>query len=144
MIYEPGEVKAVVYKDGKQWPTDTVVATGEAAALRLTADRTIITADGEDPTFITAEVIDSKGNVVPTANNAIQFDVSSPSVIVATDNRFPGDLTKFPSTKRNVFNGLALAIVWSEPSKARRIKVSATGNLKGAEIVVTAKTERVN
>ncbi|KFZ25208.1 hypothetical protein V502_00311 [Pseudogymnoascus sp. VKM F-4520 (FW-2644)] len=113
VVYEPGEVKVVVYKDGKQWSTDNVVTTGEAAALRLSADRTTITADGEDLTFITAEVVDSNGNVVPTANNAIQFDVSSPGVIVATDNGFPGDLTKFPSTKRNALNGLALAIVRS-------------------------------
>lgn len=84
----------------------------------MSADRTTITADGEDLTFITAEVIDSKGNVVPTANNTIQFEVSSPGVIVATDNGFPGDLTKFPSTKRNAFNGLALAIVRSQPGKA--------------------------
>lgn len=110
----------------------------------MSADRTTITAAGKDLTFITAEVVDSKGNLVPTANNAIQFDVSSPGVIVATDNGFPGDLTKFPSTKRNAFNGLALAIVRSEPGKAGGIKVSATGDLKGAEIVVTAKNERDN
>ena len=110
----------------------------------MTADRTTITADGEDLTFITAEVVDSKGNVVPAANTAIQFDVSSPGVIVATDNGFPGDLTKFPSTKRNAFNGLALAIVRSEPGKAGHIKISAMGDLKGAEIVVTAKTEQGN
>lgn len=70
--------------------------------------------------------------------------MSSPGVIVATDNGFPGDLTKFPSTKRNAFNGLALAIVRSEPGKAGRIKISATGDLKGTEIIVTAKTERGN
>ncbi|KFY08661.1 hypothetical protein V492_06018 [Pseudogymnoascus sp. VKM F-4246] len=144
VVYEPGTVNVVVYKDGKRWSTDTVVTTGEATALRLTADRTSITADGEDLTFITAEVIDSKGNVVPTANNAIQFDVSGPGVIVATDNGFPADLTKFPSTKRNAFNGLALAIVRSEPGKSGHIKVSATGDLKGAEVAVTAKSERGN
>ncbi|OBT80162.1 hypothetical protein VF21_00615 [Pseudogymnoascus sp. 05NY08] len=141
IIYEPGEVKVIVYKNGKRWSSDTVVTTGKAVALQLSADRNTITADGEDLTFITAEVIDSKGNVVPTANNAIQFDVSSLGVIVATDNGFPGDLTKFPSTKRNAFNGLDLAIVRSEPGKAGRIKVSATSDLNGTEIVVTAKTE---
>lgn len=98
--------------------------------MRLTADRTAITADGEDLTFIMAEVVDSKGNVVPTANNSIQFDVSSPGVIVATGNGFTGDLAKFPSTKRNAFNGLAFAIVRSEPGKAGRIKVSATGDFQ--------------
>ncbi|OBT83729.1 hypothetical protein VE02_06811 [Pseudogymnoascus sp. 03VT05] len=54
VIYEPGEVKVIVYKDGKRWSTDPVVTTGKAAALRLSADRTTITADGEDLTFSTA------------------------------------------------------------------------------------------
>ncbi|KFY29634.1 hypothetical protein V494_08594 [Pseudogymnoascus sp. VKM F-4513 (FW-928)] len=144
VVYEPGTVNVVVYKDGKRWSTDTVVTTGEATALRLTADRTTITADGEDLTFITAEIIDSKGNVVPTAKNAIHFDVSGPGVIVATDNGYPADLTKFPSTKRNAFNGLALAIVRSEPGKSGHIKVSATGDLKGAEVAVAAKSGKGN
>jgi beta-galactosidase len=67
--------------------------------VRQSADRTTITVDGEDLTFITAQIIDSKGNVVPTANNAIQLQVSNPGVIVATNNGFLENLTKFPSTK---------------------------------------------
>ncbi|KFY54786.1 hypothetical protein V497_07444 [Pseudogymnoascus sp. VKM F-4516 (FW-969)] len=99
VVHEPGEVIVVIDKDSKRWSTDTVVTTGEAAAVRQSADRTTITADGEDPTFITAQIIDSKVNVVPTANNAIQLQVSSPGVIVATNNGFLEDLTTFPSTK---------------------------------------------
>lgn len=56
VTYELGDVTAVVYNDGKQWATDAVVPR--------------------------VEVVDSKGNVVLTSNNAVQFDVSSPGVIV--------------------------------------------------------------
>ncbi|KFY58767.1 hypothetical protein V496_05970 [Pseudogymnoascus sp. VKM F-4515 (FW-2607)] len=111
----------VVYNDGIQSSTDAVVPTGEAAG-----------------------VVDSKGNVVLTSNNAVQFGVSSPGVIVATDNGFNGDLTKSPFTKRNAFDGLALAIVRSELGKGGYIKISTTSDVKGAEIAVTAKTGRVS
>lgn len=60
----------------------------------------------------------------------------------ATGNGFPGDLTKSPFTKRNAFYGLALAIVRSEQGKGGHIKISATSDVKRAEIAVTAKTRQ--
>ena len=46
--YEPGELKVVVYKEGKKWSEDVVKTTGEPAKLELTADRETIMADGKD------------------------------------------------------------------------------------------------
>ncbi|KAL4914075.1 glycoside hydrolase superfamily [Aspergillus aurantiobrunneus] len=139
VVYEPGEVRVVVYREGERWATDSVVTTGDAVGLRLSTDQATIDADGEDLAFVTVEVVDAKGDVVPTADNEIQFSVSGPGVIVATDNGFPADLTRFSSSVRNAFSGLALAIVRSEAGEAGSITVQATsGALEGAEVVVTA------
>lgn len=65
VVYTPGELHVVAYKNGKEWAEDTKRTTGEPAYLRLTADRSDIKGDGKDLSFITAAVVDDRGDVVP-------------------------------------------------------------------------------
>ncbi|KAL4867522.1 hypothetical protein BDV12DRAFT_198088 [Aspergillus spectabilis] len=111
VVYQPGKLHVQTYRNGRKWATDTVVTTGEKSRLRLSADRDRIVADGDDLSFITLEIVDKKGRVVPHSNDFIKFSISGPGEIVATDNGFPSDLTIFTSKERKAFYGLALAIV---------------------------------
>jgi beta-galactosidase len=128
VVYEPGELKVVAYKDGKEWATDTVRTTGPAVKLLLEPDRATIAGDGHDLAFVTCTVADKDGLMVPRSENPIAFEISGPGEIVATDNGDATDMTIFSCHERKAFNGLALAIV-----KAKRGK---TG-----EITLTAKSE---
>jgi beta-galactosidase len=137
VIYQPGEVRVVAYKNGREWATDVVQTTGEPAALRLHADRSVISADGVDLSFITVEVVDRKGNVVPQATSSIQFSVSGAGQLVATDNGDASDYTSFPSAERQAFSGRALAIVKGGQGKKGQMVVKATAKgLKSDAIVV--------
>ncbi|EWZ40815.1 beta-galactosidase [Fusarium oxysporum Fo47] len=109
--YQPGEVRVVVYKNGKEWATQTTQTAGEATRIKLEKDREAIDADGEDLVYLKATITDSTGRAVPSANNSVVFSVEGPGEIVATDNGYPADFTAFPSKTRNAFNGLVLAIV---------------------------------
>ena len=111
VVYEPGELHVVTYKDGRLWANASVTTTGPAAAIRLTADREAISGDGKDLVYVTADVVDSEGRIVPTADNEIHFSVSNGGQIVATDNGDPADLVAFPSMSRKAFSGKALAIL---------------------------------
>ncbi|RDW76791.1 Beta-galactosidase [Aspergillus mulundensis] len=139
VVYEPGEVYVVAYKDGTEWATHTVRTAGAPAALRLSADREAIAADGEDLLFVTVEVVDAEGIVVPQADNLIHFEVSGPAEIVATDNGFQADFTAFPSHDRKAFNGLALAIVKGVDGRKGDIVVTASsqGVEKGEVVMKT-------
>lgn len=125
VVYQPGELHVMTYKNGKPWANDTVRTTGPAAQLQLTADRTTINADGSDLSFITLRVVDSKGAVVPQADNPITFSLSGPGEIVATDNGDPADLVAFSSTERKAYSGLALVIVRAKPGDSSPIAVTA-------------------
>lgn len=111
VIYEPGELQVVSFKDGKPWANTTLKTTGVPVSLRLSADRASISSDGIDLVFITAEVVDVNGLVVPTAENEIDFSVPNNAHVVATDNGYPQDLVPFSSTTRKAFSGKALGIV---------------------------------
>ncbi|KAI1425347.1 glycoside hydrolase superfamily [Xylaria sp. FL1777] len=139
VVYAPGELHVVTYKNAKVWATATVETVGDVVGLRLTADRSSIRADGEDLAYITVEVIDSKGRVVPRATNNIAFDVSGAGELVATDNGDPADFTVFPSKERNAYSGLALAIVRAKADKQGLITITALGaNLKTASVAMKA------
>jgi len=140
VTYAPGDLRVVTYKNGAVWAEATKKTVGAAAALTIKADRTTISADGYDLSFITVAVVDGSGEVMPNASDSVTFSVSGPGEIVATDNGDPIDQTPFPSLTRNAFHGLALAIVRSSPGKAGEITVSASAtSLAGANVLLNAK-----
>lgn len=126
VVYQPGELKVVAYKDGRPWAEDTVRTAGEAAGLKLEVDRSLLRADGLDLGFVTASVADERGDLVPRAKPVVTFTVEGPADLVATDN---GDATShvtFSSATRPAFNGLVLAIVRPRAGEAGVIRVRAS------------------
>ena len=122
--YEPGVIKAISRKDGKVVLTKEIKTAGKPAKIILTADRNNIKADGNDLSFITAKVVDAKGNVVPDADNLIEFTAKGEGEVIATDNGLQTSLEPFKSNKHKAFNGLCLAVVQSK-EKAGEVVVTA-------------------
>ena len=75
VIYKPGELKAVAYKNGATIGESVMRTAGPPASIRLTPDRTELMPTGED-FFILVEAVDAEGNVVPLANDMLTFRVS--------------------------------------------------------------------
>jgi beta-galactosidase len=139
--YEPGELKAVAYKNGKKWAEDIVETTGEPVRLEASADRGEIRADGKDLSFITVRVTDKNGLTVPRANNPIKFEIEGSGEIVATDNGDPTNLVPFPSKERDAFSGLALVIVRFHEGASGSIAVKAKSpGLKEAKVGVKPRS----
>ncbi|KAH8910490.1 glycoside hydrolase [Coniochaeta sp. PMI_546] len=139
VTYEAGELRVVTYKDGKDWANATVRTPGAAAGLQLSTykNRTTIQADGADLSFITAAVVDDKGEFVATATDNIAFSVKGPGEILSTDNGDATDYVAFPSKERKAFAGLALAIVKAKTGATEPITVTAEAKgLKAAAITI--------
>ena len=140
VVYEPGELKVIAYKDGKEWATDTVRTAGDAAKMDLKPDHAAINADGHDLSFVTLTIRDSSGIMVPRAKNLIRFSVSGPGEIVATDNGDATDLSVFSSHDRKAFNGLALVIIKAKRGRTGQIVVTAESDgLPAVSCTVTTK-----
>lgn len=135
VMYEPGELIAKGKKDGKEY-TYRVVTAGEPAQIRLSADQSKIKADPSDVAHITVEILDKDGNVVPTADNLIEFKVDG-AQIIGVENGNMRDLSSSKANKRKAFNGLCMAII--QAKNAGRIKVEATSQgLSGGSIEINA------
>jgi beta-galactosidase len=125
IVYEPGTLSVITYRDGRKWATAEMRTTGAAAKLVLTPDHREIRADGRDLVFVTLAIQDRAGRTVPRANHQIRFSIQGPGQIVATDNGDPTSFEPFQSPDRRAFNGFALAIVRATRGASGTIKVTA-------------------
>jgi beta-galactosidase len=140
VLYEPGELKAMAYKNGTPWAEEIIQTTGDPASLVAEADRATIFADGKDLSFVTVQVIDQDLQPVPDANSPIEFSLEGPGEIIATDNGDPTDFTPFPSSERRAFNGFALVIVRSCKDQSGDITLHASSyGLKGTSVRIQSK-----
>lgn len=121
--YRPGELKAVARRDGKIVATDVLRTAGEPHAVRLTADRTSLPADGHSLLFVTAEVVDDRGTVVPDADHLLRFDVTGGS-LAGVDNGRQESAERYQASTRTAFHGKALAVVRAG-TRAGTLKVTA-------------------
>ena len=140
VVYAPGELKVVAYLKGKEWATDTVKTTGEAAKILLSVDRDKITADGLDLAFVTVTIADKNGLLVPRSHNLVKFSVTRPGEIVAVGNGDAASHEPFQAKQRKAFNGLCQVIVKAKAGEkgSMTLKAEAEG-LEKAEIVMSGR-----
>jgi beta-galactosidase len=127
VVYEPGELKAVAYKDGRQIGEAVMRTAGKPTALRLTADRKDLVASGEDLCYILVEALDEKGTLCPLADDLIRFRIDGPAEIAAVGNGNPLSLEPFQADHRKLFYGKAMLILRTQEGQGGTVRVSATG-----------------
>ena len=117
--YQPGTLRAEAGSDRKELQT-----AGAPARLRLTADRQQPTADGQPLLFITIEVVDSEGRIVPEAQQLLEVKVTGGSLL-GLGNANPRDNDPYYDTKHSTWNGRALAVI--KPAKKGKTVVEVNG-----------------
>jgi beta-galactosidase len=139
LVYKPGKLEAKGYKGGKLVTKDVVETTSAPSQVALNSDVTTLKADGCDVAVIRVTIKDDKGRVVPTANNLVKFSIEGSGKIIGTGNGNPTSHEPDKASQRMAFNGYCLVLVQSEKQAGEfRLKASSD-NLKGTEVVISAK-----
>ena len=138
--YEPGTVKVITYdKSGKAVAEKEIHTAGKPERIELTADRTQLTANGKDLSFITVRIVDKDGNLCPDANHLVRFKVKGAGTYRAAAN---GDATctkLFHEPEMPLFSGMLTAIVQTG-EKAGEITFEATAKgVTGATLKLQSK-----
>jgi beta-galactosidase len=125
--YAPGELRAIALdKDGTQTASLAFRTTGIPSRLRLRTDREHIRASRDDLSFVTVEVTDEKGLLVPDAALPVRFQVSGAGELAAVGNANPQDVSSFRQPLRcKTFQGRCLAILRPVDGSARTITLRA-------------------
>ncbi len=137
--YEPGVIEAVAYRDGKEVMRERRETTGEPVALKLTADRSVIEADGYDLSYVSVEAVDSEGRAVPTADLMLHFSVSGAGELVGVDNGNAADPLSLKGSDKALFSGKALGIVRSLRGRKGTASLTVTSEVGNATIDIKTK-----
>ena len=140
VVYQPGELRVVAYDaDGNKAEEKVVSTAGKATSLKLTPDRKVINADGEDLCFVNVSVVDKNGNPVPVDNRQIKVKVTGAGSFRAMANGDPTCLEMFHNPQMHLFNG-QLTILVQSTSEPGEIKVEVTGKgLKNGFLSISSK-----
>ena len=139
VVYQPGELRVVAYNaDGKAVAEKTIRTSGKAAAIKLTPDRTVLKADGEDLCFVNVSLTDKDGNPVPVDNRLVKVKVSGAGSFKAIANGDPTCLQSFQEPQMNLFSGQLTVLVQSVTSPGEiTVEVSGKGVRKATMKIKT-------
>ena len=137
--YSPGILKAVGIENGQEVEAQKLATAGEPVQIRLTADRTVIIADGQDLSFVTVEILDKEGRVNPNAEHRLTFEVKGSGVIAAVGNADLKDTDCYVGNTRKAWKGRAIVVLKSMKKNGTiRLKVKADG-LRDASLSVKTR-----
>ncbi|WP_120181934.1 beta-galactosidase GalB [Pelobium manganitolerans] len=126
--YEPGTIKVIgLDENGKAVAEQSISTAGKPYQINLSVDRKTIKADGKDLAFVTATVVDAKGNVCPTATDELLAKTSGNIKFKTIANGDPTNLQLFHQPRMHAFSGKLV------------ITLEATNIAGGGELIVSAK-----
>jgi beta-galactosidase len=122
--YAAGELKAIAMQGGQPIAEQSLTTAGKPTKIRLVADRSSVRRDRNDVSYVKAEIVDDKGNLVPDAVAPVSFMVSGAGDLAAAGSANPKDVASFRSKSPNTYHGRCLAIVQPR-GKAGKVTVRA-------------------
>lgn len=122
--YEPGEIKVVAYDaEGNVVGSDVRHTAGEPSQLALTVECTddakpmTLRADGNDLAFVTVSMLDKDGNLCPTADDELTFEVKGAGTFQAVCNGDATSLEPFTKPQMKLFSGQLVVVVRASQKK---------------------------
>lgn len=134
--YQAGELRAEgCDKDGKVLSDYSIKSSGRPYALRVSADRTTLTAD-RATAHLFIEVIDEDGTIVKLGDNDITCNIEGPARLLGLEASSNTDMSDYTDNRHRAFQGRLLAYIQTTGEKGQvRIKLTSP-LLKGAEMVL--------
>ncbi len=136
--YQAGVLKATGYNAGKPVSSSELNSAGRPTHIELTPDRSHITADGQDLSYVTVELVDDHGVRNPVAENLVTFAVAGSGRIVGVGNANPLSTESYQQPQRKAWQGRCLLIIKSgKQAGAITVTASAKGFVP-AKIIIDA------
>ena len=139
VTFEKGTLKAVAKNKGIVVTSEELKTAGNPARIILTADKSKITKNWDDVSYVTANVVDADGTTCPNADKLISFSVSGSGLISAVDNGDTNSHEAYQASDRHVFKGKCIAII-----KAKTTSGKITVTASSPELVSASVTIEVN
>ena len=127
--YQPGTLRAVAGTEQSELQT-----AGTPARIRLTADRDRVATGGL--AFVTIEITDAQGRVVPTADTEMTFSVAGNASLLAAGNADIKDEDPYFDNHHRAWHGRALAVVRNNGKQGKSTLTVTAKGLPTAHLVL--------
>ena len=125
--FEPGELIAKAWKDGKEIGTATVRTAGSPVAVNIRQERRY-SSDEQELLWVQVGAADRDGTIHPLATNMMHFELSGPGEILGVGNGDPTAMKSFAETGSHpLFSGSATAVIRRNGKGELKLKVSSPG-----------------
>lgn len=126
--YEPGALVAIAYRGAVEIGRKALITAGAPAALRLTADVSVLGVGRDELAHVLVEVVDAQRRRVPDAVAKVGFEVSGAGSLAAVASGNPHNVDSFRRARRHTWHGQALAILRPAQREGRlTLRATATG-----------------
>ncbi len=139
VVYEAGELTAVGYMGGVERSRSLLKTSGAPAFIRLTPDRDVIDAEYGDLSYVTIEMLDAAGNLVPHADHNICFNVGGPGTLLAVCSSDPKTEEMYTGDRRRLYKGRALVVIRSEGVEGDIELTAEADGIPASKLVIKAK-----
>jgi len=126
--YQRGTLLAVSRTNGKEVSRAELKTAGAIVAIRLTAEKSTISADGNGLAYIIAELIDDQGNVVPFQDKLLKASVTGEATLAAFGTGRPKTTENYTAGEFTSWLGRCVAILRSGTTIGKAgLRVEAIG-----------------
>jgi beta-galactosidase len=137
--YAPGTLKAVGIRSDRTVAESILTTVGKPVRLRLTADRSVLKADGQDLSFVTVEALDAEGRLEQNADQEVHFALTGAGLIAAVGNGDGQDDASYQGDQRKLFHGRALVVVRTSTQAGSIHLTAATPGLHDGAVDLQSK-----
>lgn len=139
VVYQPGVIAVVAYDNNGQPHTEKVFTAGNEHHLKLSADRTTISADGSDIAFITISMLDEKGNLCPHASDTLTFEIKGNATYKGACNGDATSLMPLTEPQMQLFNGQLVVALQSTKQSGNATLIVHCPAIPDAAICITTE-----
>lgn len=130
--YQPGELVATGFRNGKEVARQVLKTAGKPAKIRLTVEEPSVPAGIENLAYFNVEILDENNQLVPDAGIPVDFEISGNATLQAVGNGNPTDMKSFQQPHVKTFRGRCQIILrLTENPGEITVKATSAGLLAG-------------
>jgi beta-galactosidase len=136
MDYQPGTLIAISRTKGKEISRSELTTTGKVSSIRLSADKQTLNADGNSLAYITAELIDEQGLVVPFEDKLLKATVTGVARLAGFGTGRPATTENYTTGEFTSWLGTCTAVLRAETTSGEAILRLVADGLSPTELKI--------
>ena len=135
VVYRPGKLEAVEYRNGTQTARTALETAGPAASIQLSTDSSNLPDGSGDIAYVTVALLDAQGRLCTQAENQLYFTVHGAGRVLAVGNGDPASEEAYVGTTRKAWRGVATVVVQETSCKQGATADAVSGPMTGKAVL---------